>query len=134
MNSAASNGIAVIALAAAVGGCSAELLPGTRSFPLIPGSKLVECPVADRDQDPICVSMPRDDGGESIARAYQKALEERGFQLAYTAEIALYTRVKSGRCDVILLGSPYLPPDERRTKIVLEFQHDRVTPEECEPA
>ena len=133
MNSVASNGVVALALATAVGGCGHQLLPGTRDFPLVSGSKLVECPAADRKQNPVCVSTPRDEAGEDIVRAYQRAIVERGFQLTYSAEIAVYTRVRNGQCDVILLGSPYLPPDERRTKIVLEFQHDRVSPKKCEP-
>jgi len=75
--------------------------------------------------------MSRDDAGLSIARAYQKAIEDRGFRLIYKGDFEVYTRTRGRTCDSILLGSPYLPPEERRQKIVLEFQHDRVPAKEC---
>src|SRR5262245_47124205 len=95
-------------------------LPGSASFPLVAGSAVAPCPadwltLRRVGPEPVCVAAPIDASGGAIVRAYQRALDERGFRFGRYFEgpsVVMLTRRTGDSCDVMIFGLPYLPPEQ----------------------
>ena len=78
--------------------------------------------------------MPRDEQAGSIVETYWEALQERGFELQQhvgTPSTALFAKNDGRTCEVILMGSPYLEPEQRASTMLIEFQYNRGPAEQC---
>jgi len=117
-------------------------MPGSDTFPLIAGSTLEECPeawMASRipgekvAQGPACVAVPMDDKSDAIIEGYQKALADRGFLFGRyldSPSVVMLVRPNGDDCDLMIVGLPYLPP-EQRTRLLLNFEVYDATAEGC---
>jgi hypothetical protein len=77
--------------------------------------------------------MPRDEQAQPIIEAYQQALRERDFERrdVGSPSVALFARITGQICEVILVGSPYLEPEQRASTVMIEFQYSRGTADQC---
>jgi hypothetical protein len=107
-------------------------LPGSASFPLVPGSTIAECPESARSDDAVCVTIPV--GADAIVETYKRQLHERGYRFARylsSPSIVMLVKPDDQGCGVMVFGLPYLPPEER-TALLLVFQPlDRASTDEC---
>jgi len=117
---------------------SSRDLPGSASFPLVAGSAIAPCPaewltLRRVGPEPVCVAAPSDNSGGAIVRAYQRALDDRGFRFGRYFEspsVVMLTRRTGDSCDVMIFGLPYLPP-EQRTHRLLMFALEPSSVEAC---
>lgn len=121
--------------AASVGGCQGpgDSLPGSASFPLVPGSALAECPIAEKDERTRCVTIPADDKGKAIFETYKRLVHERGYRFSQYISgrnIAVLVKKNGSNCDKMIMGFPQ--QSDQRTLSLLEFKLvDPIPAEEC---
>jgi hypothetical protein len=112
-------------------------LPGSPEFPLVQGSKLVDCPESVSPVPgarAVCVGMPNNDAGRATIDTYKTLLNDRGFEFAQylgTPSVVVLKKDDGRACEFMIFGLPYLPPEER-TDLLLAFQHFGSKPDGCE--